>query len=129
MVYDGKTAGEPITYPHLRAPPFKQERLKKAFQCTMEALQTDLIPLNTVFLVTDTDAGQLGNKGAILNAFQLAESKVPRQVKDLFVVWNESEMQSRLLKFRATKALQQLETVFIVRSPNAQDWSPRNKMI
>ena len=30
MVYDQKTAGEPITNPHVRLPPLKAERLKKA---------------------------------------------------------------------------------------------------
>lgn len=30
VVYDQKTAGEPITNPHVRLPPLKAERLKKA---------------------------------------------------------------------------------------------------
>ena len=119
VLYDGKIAGEPITNPHVRVPPFKQERVKKAFQCILEALQTDSIPMNTVFVISD--AGQLGNKSQYMNSLQLGENKIPRQCKELFVAWNESEMQSRLQKFRATKALQQLETVYIVRSTNAQE--------
>lgn len=55
---------------------------------------------------------------AILNSLVIGETKIPTNQKQLFVAWSEEEMQSRLVKFKAAKQLQQLETIHLVTSPN-----------
>lgn len=61
VAYDQKSAGEPITSPHVRYPPLRAERLKKMVNHTLEALAVDFIPASVTFAVMD--AGALGNKG------------------------------------------------------------------
>ena len=48
----------------------------------------------------------------------IGETKIPTNQKSLCVAWSEEEMQSRLVKFKAAKQLQQLETIHLVTSPN-----------
>ena len=60
MLYDQKAAGEPITAPHIRVPPLRAERLKRAVTVTLDALSTEVLPQNLVIGVSD--AGTLGNK-------------------------------------------------------------------
>lgn len=118
VCYDQKSAGEPITNPHVRYPPLRTERLRRAVNLTLESLAVDYMPANVTMAIFD--AGALGNKGAILNCFQLGETKLPTSQRQVFVAWSEEEMQSRLAKFRAQKQLQQLESIHVVSGPGAQ---------
>ena len=62
LLYDNKTAGEPITNPHIRMPSFRADRLKTAVAVVLGALDADILPRNLAVAVTD--AGALGNKSA-----------------------------------------------------------------
>ena len=55
---------------------------------------------------------------AILNSMVIEDSKLTTNQKALYVTWQESEMQSRLMKFKATKQLQQLETIYVITGVN-----------
>ena len=60
VAYDQKQCGEAMTSPHVRCPPLRAERLRKAVTWTLESLDADFLPEFCTFVIMD--AFSLGNK-------------------------------------------------------------------
>ena len=112
LVYDNETAGEALTTPRLRLPPFKQERLKKMVTAVNMTRAGGGAELDEGDLWVLFDGGLAGNRTLMLNQFVNQEGKaLSKAVKTLHLHYSEAAMELRYCRVKEGTVLHQLQRV------------------
>ncbi|CAE7303315.1 unnamed protein product [Symbiodinium sp. CCMP2592] len=108
--FDVKNSGEPVTCPHIRVAPLKNERLRRCIQRTCKFMSSpDGLPENMAFMVFD--GGKFGNLAPIMSQF--VDSKgtaMPKQTRTISICYEENSVIRRMERYRTMTSLQQLES-------------------
>ncbi|CAE7224568.1 unnamed protein product [Symbiodinium sp. CCMP2592] len=112
--FDVKNSGEPVTCPHIRVAPLKNERLRRCIQRTCKFMSSpDGLPENMAFMVFD--GGKFGNLAPIMSQF--VDSKgtaMPKQTRTISICYEENSVIRRMERYRTMTSLQQLESCHLV---------------